>query len=126
MVTAWYISTLTHRNVKMMIAKLNKSNLEHALIAIVVQAIITAVACALWGMSVSIVLLASLPAIFLYFGREHAQYERKLKDKYSMGESKAAIEGLKIWNWTDDGKLDFICPAISCVVASVIICAFCT
>jgi hypothetical protein len=80
---------------------MNATNLQHAVIALLMMAFIGGTTGAwAWG--------AILPAA-VFFAREHAQYERKLKDQGAWDR----VDAFKVWAWPTDAILDFVAPAVS-------------
>lgn len=107
--------------------KFNITHLEHTAIALGMQAIITVVACALWGMVPAVCVLSALPGVFLFYGREHAQAERRIYNKLKLNELtwRVTLNAMKFWEWDEDSQADFLCPVIGCMAVCIGLCFFC-
>ena len=91
---------------------LNKTNWEHAGIAAAIQFFLTMATCVFWTPSAAIIILAALPGLFLFFGREHAQRTEKLKKDYKASTITwpITLEALHVWEWGEDARVDFLLP----------------
>lgn len=104
--------------------ELNLTHAEHAIVAVTIQAIVTALAWPLFGMTPAVIWLCALPGSFLFFGREHAQAERRLQVKRATDGLPWAItfEAMKWWQWNADSQLDFLCPVLANALLGGVIC----
>ena len=99
---------------------MNRTNLEHAAIAVIIQLALLALFFLLGQAPGDFftLLAASLPGPFAFFGREHAQQERLLLKK-GMSAGKACLEAFAFWSWDADSKLDFWCPVAAVSVVGM-------
>lgn len=100
---------------------LNRSHLEHTVIAATIQLQLTAFF--LWvsgSLPFILIAAAALPGCFLFFGREHAQQERLLKKLPGMTERQAVIAAMNFFQWDTDSQLDFLCPVCSAVIQAIL------
>lgn len=88
---------------------MNKTNFEHAGYALLMQCF--------FGLLLGEWVIGAVFAFCFFLGREHAQYERKLKDK-GMSELKATFQAFMFWQWSLDAQLDLLFPLIA--VSSVL------
>ena len=78
---------------------MNKTHIEHLVIALVLQALVWLVTGSPWY---GFVFVSGL-----FLGREHAQFEYKIGDPSKL----KGYEALAFWKWSLDAKLDLIVPA---------------
>jgi len=91
---------------------LNKTNWEHAVIAAGIQFLLTMFFCAVATPGPGLIILSTLPGLFLFFGREHAQHTNKLKKDHGSAVITWTItlEALRFWKWPEDTRMDFLLP----------------
>lgn len=93
---------------------MNRTNLEHAIFALAIQAVI-------WAATGSCITGAVGGALF-FLGREHAQYELHLKRVRGL----QSLNQLRPWEgfaflWRkQDGRWDFLLPLIAVVLACIL------
>lgn len=87
---------------------MNRTHIEHAIYALLMQAAVALVAGDLW-------LGAAFGAAF-FVGREHAQAEAKVPPGARMPE----MEALRARYWSVDAMLDWIVPLVAVVAAAMI------
>lgn len=83
---------------------MNRTNFEHALFALMMQAAV-GLATGNWWAG------AALGAGF-FLGREHAQYEKKLTHGGHVG-GLNPLAGFAIWKWSLDSQLDLAFPVVA-------------
>lgn len=88
---------------------LNKSNIEHAIIAMMVQF--------LFFFATGNILLSSLAPLAFFLGREHAQREYKIGDPSKL----KGYEAFDIWKWKKDAIMDLMAPVFAVSVVSIIL-----
>lgn len=60
--------------------------------------------------------------IFFFAGREYTQGERYLSHVESVHLANLRwYDGLRIWRWTVDGRLDFFCPLVACLTVALLV-----
>jgi len=99
---------------------MNRTHLEHVLAALLIMAV-------LWGG----LALLGVPAghwagaaagIFFFAGREYTQGERNLAHAESVHLANLRwYDGLRIWRWTPDGRLDFLYPLVACLIVALLV-----
>lgn len=100
---------------------LNKTHLEHTVIAACLQFVLTLLLCLFaGGLSFAVILAGALPGCFLFFGREHAQRERLLKTTLGLADAQAVVAAINLMAWDADSKLDFWCPVAGAVAQSAL------
>ena len=103
-----------------MLTMLNRTHLEHTVIAAIIQFVLTLLLWLFAGeLSFAVILAGALPGCFLFFGREHAQRERKLKAT-GMEEHLAVVSAINCFAWDTDSKLDFFCPVLGAVAQGLL------
>lgn len=90
-------------------AGLNRTHIEHAAYALLMQAAVALVVGDLW-------LGAAFGAAF-FVGREHAQAEARVPPGTRMPE----LEALRARYWSVDAMLDWIAPLVAVVAAAALI-----
>lgn len=85
---------------------MNRSNAEHIGFAILMQCPVLWIAIYLG--SPLLVWSSTLPAIFFFLGREHAQREYKLGNPSTL----PPWAGFDFWRWKRDAILDLVCPVL--------------
>ena len=72
--------------------------------------------------SLPLIVLCAFPACFLFFGREHAQWEMKLKSVYNSPVTACPItlEASQFWKWSLDANLDFFLPVAAAVGLGIV------
>ncbi|AYG46218.1 hypothetical protein DV532_18765 [Pseudomonas sp. Leaf58] len=99
---------------------MNRTHLEHVLAALLIMG-------ALWGVLAWLGIPAShwagaAAGIFFFAGREYTQGERNLAHVESVHLANLRwYDGLRIWRWTVDGRLDFFCPLVACLVVALLV-----
>ena len=79
---------------------MNKTHIEHLIIALVIQALVWFATGSLWF---------GFAFVFgLFLGREHAQREYKIGDPSKL----KGYEALDFWRWSKDAKIDFALPTL--------------
>lgn len=99
---------------------MNRTHFEHVLAALLIMG-------AVWG----VLALLGVPAghwagaaagVFFFAGREYTQGERTLAQAEAIYLDELSwYDGLRIWRWTPDGRLDFLCPLVVCLVAALLV-----
>lgn len=79
---------------------MNKTHIEHLVIALVIQALVLIATGSLWFGFVFV--------FGLFLGREHAQREYKIGDPSKL----KGYEALDFFRWSTDAKLDFLVPVV--------------
>lgn len=104
--------------------ELNITHLEHTLIAVGIQVVVTTLAGIVFGFGPAVCILGALPGMFAFGGREHAQAEKRLYDRYKATflSWDITLEALAFWKWNADSQLDFLCPVAACAVLGVAWC----
>ena len=77
---------------------MNKTHIEHLVIALVLQALVWLATGSLW--------LGFAFVFGLFLGREHAQREYKIGDPSKL----KGYEALDFWRWSKDAKIDLALP----------------
>lgn len=94
---------------------MNRTHIEHLIIALVIQ-----------GFFIALFYLLELQygawfgAIFvtaLFLGREHAQREYKIGDPSEL----KGYEALDIWRWSLDAKLDLLVPVMTSIAVALLL-----
>lgn len=93
---------------------MNLSNVLHAGLALLMQAIVAGAAIGLGVEAVSAVAMGAFLGIGFYWGREVAQSERKLG-------TPPWWSGLDIRKWSQDAILDLVCPLVVCSAAVALV-----
>lgn len=100
---------------------INKTNIEHGSIAILLQVILI---CSFLLVPTDIALAVSSIAfsVGVFFGREHAQFERKLKDKNKETDISwnTTLKAMKFWTWSMDAQLDLYVPVLFSTVIGIL------
>ena len=97
---------------------MNMSNVSHAFLALVAQAVIYFITKNLW-------IGAAFGSAF-YFGREVAQHESDQVKRYGKragwfdDEGMPWYEGFKFLNWSTDSKYDLIFPVVAVYVVALL------
>jgi len=101
---------------------LNRTHLEHAVIAAGVQLLLLLLFWAGGDFTELTAVLSCLPPVFLFFGREHAQAEAKIRKKHGHTtlEWSDTLEALCFWKWSLDAKLDFAFPLVVCILQTAL------
>ena len=87
---------------------MNRSNIDHAIAGVAIQAITWLITGSLW--------IGCVFVIGLFFGREHVQFEYKLGGPTKLTRYKA----LAFWKWSTDAKFDLIFPVIATLIISIV------
>ncbi len=80
---------------------MNRTNFEHAAIAVFLQLLLAAITGSL--------VLGAVFAVGVFIGREHAQREYRLGDPSKL----KGYEALDFWRWTLDEQLDLLFPVVA-------------
>ena len=101
----------------------NITHLEHAAVALGLQLVVTCLAGMAFGWSPAVCVLGALPGTFAFGGREHAQAESRLYNRYraTFLSWDITLEALAIWKWDVDSQLDFLCPALANAVMGCVL-----
>ncbi len=86
---------------------MNKSNVEHLIVALIIQAIV-ALVCGNWWAGAAL-------ASGIYIGREHAQREYEIGNPLNL----VGYEALDIWRWCRDAQLDLMFPLTGVVLVAL-------
>ena len=95
---------------------MNRTNFEHAAIALVYGAILAVLYLLLGPSEPVLVASAGVAAVSVFFGREHAQHER-LVQKRSPEDAWAWVKALDVREWDLDSLLDLGVPILAVVAA---------
>lgn len=87
---------------------MNKSNVEHLIVALIIQAIV-ALVCGNWWAGAAL-------AAGIYIGREHAQREYEIDNPIRL----VGYEALDVWRWCRDAQLDLMFPLTGVVLGALI------
>ena len=87
---------------------MNKTHIEHLVIALVLQALIWLATSSLW--------LGFAFVFGLFLGREHAQREYKLGNPSKL----KGFEALGFWRWSKDAKADLLFPVLATLFVSIL------
>lgn len=100
----------------------NITHLEHALIAVSIQTIILVLAWILSWFITPVFILSAVVPILLFYGREHAQAESKIKSNRKSNELTwdITLEAMMFWKWDYDSFMDFFLPVLACTLVSTI------
>jgi hypothetical protein len=91
---------------------MNQTNFEHALFAILMQAV--------FGLFLGEWWLGAAFGSAFFLGREHSQREYHITKTGNVGDLNP-LSAFDFWNWSKDAKLDLIFPVVAtCVVAALI------
>lgn len=88
---------------------MNKSNIEHAIAGLALQAIIWLATGSLW--------LGFAFVTGLFLGREHAQFEFTLNGT----PKRKRYEALAFWKWSTDAKLDLLIPTAAVFLVAALL-----
>lgn len=88
---------------------MNKSNFEHLIVALIIQAIVAMLTGDWW--------LGAAFASGIYIGREHAQREYEIGNPLNL----VGYEALDFWRWCRDAQLDLLFPLTGVVLAGLIV-----
>lgn len=91
---------------------MNLSNVLHAGLALLMQAIVAGAAIGLGEDAVAAAAMGGFLGVGFYWGREVAQAERKLG-------TPPWWSGLDIRKWSQDAVLDLVCPLVVCSAAVI-------
>lgn len=87
---------------------MNKTHLEHAIIAIIIQIVTYLITGSLvWGATI---------AIAVFVAREHAQREYEISNPADL----IGYEAFDFWCWSLDSKLDLLTPTVSVILIALI------
>jgi len=67
--------------------------------------------------------IPAVAAIWHFFGRERAQYQRWLANRKGVTQTNAWLAAFAFWKWTPDGKADFYWPAGFAIAVTIAIIA---
>ncbi|PWY44428.1 hypothetical protein [Pseudomonas sp. RW405] len=99
---------------------MNRTHFEYVLAALLIMV-------ALWGFLAWLGVPAghwagAAAGIFFFAGREYTQGERNLAHVESVHLANLRwYDGLRIWRWTVDGRLDFLCPLVVCLTVALLV-----
>lgn len=86
---------------------MNKTHIEHLVIALVIQALVWLATGSLW--------LGFAFVFGLFLGREHAQREYKIGDPSKL----KVYEALDFWRWSKDAKIDLVLPVFATLLIAI-------
>ena len=99
---------------------MNRTHFEHVLAALLIMG-------ALWGVLAWLGVPAghwagAAAGIFFFAGREYTQGERNLAhvDAVQLANLRC-YDVLRIWLCTVDGRLDFFCPLVACLIVALLV-----
>lgn len=91
---------------------MNRTNFEHAMYGILMQAV--------FGVFLGDWWMGAAFASAFFLGREHSQREYKLTRTGMVGDLNP-LSGFDFWRWSKDAILDLIFPVVAtCVVAAIL------
>jgi hypothetical protein len=93
---------------------MNRTNWEHAFYALLMQLPFGLLGH--WWMG-------AVFGIAFFLGREHAQYEKKLKQNGAFN-GFTPFAAFAIWRWSLDAQLDLACPVVAVVVVASVVARF--
>ncbi|MDD2059135.1 hypothetical protein NPS58_17060 [Pseudomonas putida] len=99
---------------------MNQTNLQHALAGLLIMALIWGFL-ALFGVP-SGQWVGAAAGVFFFLGREYTHGERKLAHDRALHLSHLRwYDGLRIWRWSPDGRLDLLFPLVACLLAALVV-----
>ncbi|MFW8567355.1 hypothetical protein [Orrella sp. 11846] len=92
-----------------MLSEFNRTHLEHAACAVLMQLAVWALTGSIWA--------GAAAGTFFFIGREHAQAEMRVPPSQSLREFRA-FSKWRYWGW--DSVLDFAAPLVATVVVAAL------
>ena len=98
---------------------MNRTNWQHALAGLLIMGLVWAFL-AVFGVP-SGQWAGAAAGVFFFLGREYTHGERKLAHDEAVHLAKLRwYDGLRIWRWTPDGRLDLLFPLVACLLSALL------
>lgn len=90
---------------------MNETNFEHAIYGVLLQIAVGLLTGNWW--------IGAAAGAFFFFGREHAQFERKLAGAGGTVGTLNPLAGFQLWKWSLDSKLDLAFPVAATLLVAL-------
>ena len=98
---------------------MNRTNWQHALAGLLIMGLVWAFL-AVFGVP-SGQWAGAAAGVFFFLGREYTHGERKLAHDEAIHLANLRwYDGLRIWRWTPDGRLDLLFPLVACLLSALL------